>query len=84
MDNGQSTESGNIRYTRRRKAKLRLNTVCVGHQYAQANTTEVNVLPFWPPCTLISMNQSSFRGWTSCGIQQNVTPVIKFHVPLYS
>ena len=31
-----------IRYTRRRKTKQRLNTICVGHHYAQANTNNVN------------------------------------------
>ena len=31
IKNGQSRETGNIWYTRRRKTKLRHNTTCVGH-----------------------------------------------------
>jgi hypothetical protein len=39
---GQSTETGNIGYIRRRKTKQRHNTICVGHNYAEANANNVN------------------------------------------
>jgi hypothetical protein len=35
----QYRETGNIRYTRRRRKH---NTICVGHQYAKAITNNVN------------------------------------------
>ena len=48
IKNRQSREPGNIEYTRRRKTKQKYNTICVGHQYTQANT--MNVIK---TCTLI-------------------------------
>jgi len=39
---GQSRETGNIGYTRRRKSNQKHNTLCVGHCYAQRNTNNVN------------------------------------------
>ena len=41
IKNGQSRETGNIGYTRRKKTH---NTICVGHHYAQTNTNNVNKL----------------------------------------
>jgi hypothetical protein len=38
IKNGQSTETGNIGYTRRRKK----TTIVVGHYYVQTNTNNVN------------------------------------------
>ena len=38
IKNGQSTETGNIGYTRRRKKP----TIGVGHYYVQTNTNNVN------------------------------------------
>jgi len=38
---GQSRETGNIGYTRRRKSNQKHNTLCVGHRYAQRNTNNV-------------------------------------------
>ena len=38
---GQSRETCNIEYTRRRK-KEKNNTVCAGHHYRQTNTNHVN------------------------------------------
>jgi hypothetical protein len=38
IKNGQSTETGNIGYTRRRKK----TTIGVGHYYVQTNTNNVN------------------------------------------
>jgi outer membrane protein W len=35
--NGQSRETDNIGYTRRRQIKQKHNTICVRHHYAQAN-----------------------------------------------
>ena len=35
-------ETGNIGYTRRRQTKQKHNTICVGHDYAQTNTNNVN------------------------------------------
>ena len=35
---GQSRETGNTWYTRRRKSKQKHNTICVGHHYRQTNT----------------------------------------------
>ena len=40
IKNGQSRETGNIGYTRRKQTKH--NTLCVGHHYMQANTKNVN------------------------------------------
>ena len=34
----QSRETGNIKYTRRRKTKQKHNTLCLGHHYMQTNT----------------------------------------------
>jgi hypothetical protein len=58
IKNGQSRETGNIGYTRRRgnqkwtiqrnwqqdedKQNIKHKTICVGHHYAQANTNNVN------------------------------------------
>ena len=42
IKNGQSRETGNTGYTRRRKTKQKHNTICVGHRYAQTNTNSVN------------------------------------------
>ena len=38
VKNGQSRETGNIRYTRLRKTKQKHNTICVGHHYSQPIT----------------------------------------------
>jgi hypothetical protein len=40
--NGQSRETTNIGYTRRRKTKQKYNTICVGHHYAHTKTNNVN------------------------------------------
>jgi hypothetical protein len=37
--NGQSRETGNIGYIRRRQ---KTNTICVGHHYAETNTNNIN------------------------------------------
>jgi hypothetical protein len=42
IKNGQSREIGNIGYTRRRQEKQIHNTICVGHQYTQTNSNNVN------------------------------------------
>jgi len=43
INNGQSRDNGNIGYTRRRgQTKTQHNTICVGHQYMQSNTNNVN------------------------------------------
>ena len=42
IKNGQSSKTGNIGYTRRRKTKQIHNTICVGHHYAQKKTNYVN------------------------------------------
>jgi len=42
IQNGQSRETGKIGYTRRRKAKQKQSTLCVGHHYMQPNTNNVN------------------------------------------
>jgi hypothetical protein len=39
---GESRETVNIGYTRRRKTKQKHNTICVGHHYAQKNTNNFN------------------------------------------
>ena len=41
IKNGQSRETGNIGYTRRRKTKQNHNTICIGHHYAQTNTNNI-------------------------------------------
>jgi hypothetical protein len=38
IKHGQSRETGNIGYTRRRKTKQKHNTIYVGHHFAQTNT----------------------------------------------
>ena len=42
IKNGQSREIGNIGYTKRRKTKQKHNTICVGRNYTQTNTNNVN------------------------------------------
>jgi len=42
IKNGQSKETGNIGYTRRRQTKQKHNTICVGQHYTQTNTNNVN------------------------------------------
>jgi len=42
IKSGQSRETDNIGYTRRRKTKQKHNTICVGHHYAQTNTNDVS------------------------------------------
>jgi hypothetical protein len=42
IKNGQSGETGNIGYKRRRQTKQKHNTICVGYHYSQANTNNVN------------------------------------------
>ena len=42
ITNGQSRETGNIVYTRRRKTKQKHNTICNGHNSTQANTNNLN------------------------------------------
>jgi hypothetical protein len=49
---GQYKETGKIGYTRRRKRKQKHNTICVGHHYAQTNTTNVN-----KTCTLLQTTE---------------------------
>ena len=44
-------ETGNIGYTRRRKAKQTHNIICVVHRYAQTNTNNVN-----KSCVLLQTN----------------------------
>jgi hypothetical protein len=41
IKNGQSWETGNIGYTRRRKTNQKHNTTCVGQHYTQTNTNTV-------------------------------------------
>ena len=40
--NRQSRETGNIGYTRRRKAKQKHNAIFAGHHYSQTNINNVN------------------------------------------
>ena len=40
--NGQTRETENIGYTRRKKTKQKHNTICVGNHYTQTNTNNVN------------------------------------------
>ena len=40
--NGQSRETGNIGYTRRRQTKQKHKTICVGHHHMQTNTNNIN------------------------------------------
>jgi hypothetical protein len=42
IKNGQSRETGNIGYNRRRQTKQEHNTLCVGHHYRQTNIHNVN------------------------------------------
>ena len=42
IKNGQSRETGNKGYTKRRQAKEKHNTICVGHHSTQTNTDNVN------------------------------------------
>jgi hypothetical protein len=60
---GQSRETGNIGYTRRRSTNQKLNTICVGHHYTQINTDNVNktrVLRCWRQVDLfhVSLNEN--------------------------
>jgi hypothetical protein len=47
IKNGKSREAGNIGYTRQRQTKQKHNTICVGHNYTQTNTNNVNKT--WAP-----------------------------------
>ena len=40
--NGQSRDTGNMGYTRRRKTKQKHNAICVENHYAQKYTNKVN------------------------------------------
>jgi hypothetical protein len=42
IKNGQSRKTGNIGHTRRKEAKQKHNTICVGHHYTQTSTNNVN------------------------------------------
>ena len=42
IEKGQSTETGNMGYTRQRLTKQRHNLICLGHHYTQTNTNNVN------------------------------------------
>ena len=42
LKNGQSKETGNIWYTRRRQTKQKHNIISVGHHYTQTTTNNVN------------------------------------------
>ena len=42
IKNGQSSETDNIEYTRRRKTKQQHNAIGVRHHYTQTNTSNVN------------------------------------------
>jgi hypothetical protein len=42
INNGQSRETGNMGYTRRRKIKQTHNTICVGLHYKQTKTNNVD------------------------------------------
>ena len=42
IKNRQSSETGNIWYTRRRKTNEKHNIICVGHHYVQTNINNVN------------------------------------------
>jgi hypothetical protein len=41
IKNGHSIETASIGYTRRRQAKQKHNTTCVGHHYPKTNTTHI-------------------------------------------
>ena len=41
-ENGQSGETGNMGYTRRRQTRQHINAIGVGHHYTQTNTNNVN------------------------------------------
>ena len=43
MNYVQSRDTGNIGHTRRSQTKQQHNAVCVGHQYTQTNTSNVNI-----------------------------------------
>ena len=47
IKNGQSRETDNIRYTRRRKTKQKHYTICVGHHNTQTNTNTNNLNKTW-------------------------------------
>ena len=51
MKNGQHRETGNIGYTRRRQAKQKHSTICVGHYYMQTNTNNLNKTRTYPQTT---------------------------------
>ena len=42
IKNGQSGETGNIGYTRRRQTKQKHKSICVKHHYTQPTTYNVN------------------------------------------
>ena len=44
LNNGQSRETGNIGYTKRRQSKQKHNTIGVGHHYTHTNTNNVMIM----------------------------------------
>ena len=42
LKKGQCRETCNIGYTRRRQTKQKHNTICIGHDYKQKSTNNVN------------------------------------------
>jgi hypothetical protein len=48
---GQTRETGNIGYTRRRKINQKHSTICVGHRYTQTNINNVNECASLMTCT---------------------------------
>ena len=72
INNGQSRETGNIGYTRRRWTKQKHNTICDRYHYAQTNTNNVN--------TTWALLQTSGRkdGIRSCASQHG-TQNVKTH-----
>jgi hypothetical protein len=72
INNGQSRETGNIGYTRRRWTKQKYNTICDRYHYAQTNINNVN--------TTWALLQTSGRkdGIRSCASQHG-TQNVKTH-----
>jgi hypothetical protein len=73
IENGQSRETGNIGYARRRKTKQRHNTICIGHHYTQTNRKNVNKI-----CVLLQLevNSSAMLFVVQCGVIRGPTAVL--------
>jgi ribosome assembly protein YihI (activator of Der GTPase) len=57
---GQSRETGNIGYTRRRKTKQKHNMICVGHRHTQDEDKKKNTMQYVLDPTIYKQTQITY------------------------